>query len=66
MHANAQTIAGSIRLRNRETANLSPLRSPPCVCASAIQLQPIANAQKSQRAEADGGRQHDALEQRLP
>src|SRR4029077_21201165 len=67
MQPNAAAMGGSIRRRNRLTVvpNAS-MELPARTGASAIEVEPIADAQQPDRAQADGGDQHDPLEQRLP
>src|SRR4051812_86797 len=65
MQPNAHAMAGSTWRRSPSAI----VRNPPPLtrdCASAIQLETIAHAQQPECAEADGGRQHHPLEQRLP
>src|ERR1035438_2777879 len=59
MQPYAERMAGSMRRRIVLNA-LSGVR------ASAIQVEPVAHAQQPDRAEAHGGQQNQALEQRLP
>src|SRR3954447_593948 len=65
MQPNAHAMAGSTWRRSASAI----VRNPPPLtrdCASAIELETIAHAQQPECAEADGGRQHHPLEQRLP
>src|SRR5215470_15402386 len=65
MHANAHATAGSMR---RQTRAAPPADATPAPeeRASAIQFEPVADAQQPQRSQAHRRHQHDALEQRLP